>query len=312
VTIIDLTGIDSEDESELSASDSHHRPSLSPEFEIVSGDFDSAQDSEYIRKKMLGLHAKRPASALLDSVDATDALLNSLQASTSKAPKDESTSRRKAHQPRPHMPANEDTSTSSSDSDDDIINVTSAKRPSNSSKRSFKIADNEVDDHVISHKRPKASKDTTLLNSQINPPQDMGASDNSPKAKLQRKTRSRFSGRSLRDSINTESGWLDTALQSSENFRQLSLDRTVQYSKLIKLEDEIAKLLEHISIEDRPQQLRKLIEQLRKLEERRRGFTAEMYRNVISEYGECNNMKETVEQWILEETKVSKRIERSS
>ncbi|KAF4631007.1 hypothetical protein G7Y89_g7127 [Cudoniella acicularis] len=174
MTIIDLTGIDSEDKSEPSASDSHYRPSLLPEFEIVSGDFDT--------------------SALLDSVDATDALLNSLPASTSKAPKDESTSRRKAYQPRPHMPVNEDTSTSSNDSNDDIINVTSAKRLSNSSKRSFKIADNEVDDHAISHKRPKASKDTTLLNSQINPPQDIRASDNSPKAKLQRKTRSRFSG----------------------------------------------------------------------------------------------------------------------
>jgi hypothetical protein len=312
VTIIDLTGIDSEDESEPSASDSHHRPSPSPEFEIVSGDFDSAQDSEYIRKKMLGLHAKRPASALLDSVDATYALLNSLQASTNKAPKDESTSRCKPHQPRPHMPVNEDTSTSSNDSDDDIIDVTSAKRPSNSSKRSFKTADDEVDDHAISHKRPKGDKDTTLPDSQVNSPQDMGASGSKPKAQLKRKTRSKFGQRSLRDSINTESRWLDAALQSSENFCQLSLERTVQFSKLIKLETDIAKLLNDISIEDRPQQLRKLIEQLRSVEERRRGFTAVLYRNVISEYGECNNMKETVEQWILEETKVSKRIERSS
>jgi hypothetical protein len=310
VTIIDLTGIDSEDESEPSTSDSHHRPSPSPEFRIVSGDFDSEQDNEYIRKQMSGLHATRPASALLDSVEASYALMNSLQASTSKASKDESTSRCKAHQPRPHMP--EDTSTSSNDSDDDITEVTSAKMPSNSSKRSFKTADDEVDDQAISHKRFKVDKDTTLPDSQVNSPQDMEASDNNPKAQLKRKTRSKFSERSLKDSINTESKWLNAALQSSEKFCQLSLERTVQFSKLIELETDIAKLLNDISIEDRSQQLRKLIEQLRSVEERRRGFTGVLYRNVISEYGECNCMKETVEQWILEETKVSKRIERSS
>jgi hypothetical protein len=312
VTIIDLTGIDSEDESEPSTSDSHHRPSPSPEFKIVSGDFDIEQDSEYIRKQMLGLHATRPASALLDSVEASYALMNSLQASTSKASKNESTSRCKSLQPRPHMPVNEDTSTSSNDSDDDIIEATSAKRPSNSSKRSFKTADDEVDDQAISHKRLKVDKDTTLPDSQGDSPHDVGTSANKPKTQLKRKTRSKFSERSLRDSINTESRWLDAAQQSSEKFCQLSLERTVQFSKLIELDTEIAKLLNDISIEDRSQQLRKLIERLRSVEERRRGFTDVLYRNVISEYGECNHMKETVEQWILEETKVSKRIERSS
>ncbi|KAF4628695.1 hypothetical protein G7Y89_g9456 [Cudoniella acicularis] len=68
------------------------------------------------------------------------------------------------------MPINKDTSTSSNDSNDNIIDVISAKRLSNSSKRSFKIANNEVNDHAISYKRPKAGKDTTLLDSQVNPP----------------------------------------------------------------------------------------------------------------------------------------------
>ncbi|KAH8792210.1 hypothetical protein F5882DRAFT_376767 [Hyaloscypha sp. PMI_1271] len=248
VTIIDLTSIDSEDESEPSTSDSHYRPSPSPESKIVSGDFDSEQDSE----RMLGLRATRLAF----------------------------------------------------DSDDDIIEVTSAERPSNSSKRSFRTAD----DQAISHKRLKMDKDTTLPDSQGNSPH----SADKPKTQLKRKTRSKFGERSLRDSINIESGWLDTAQQSSEKFRQLSLERTVQFSKLIELDTEIDKLLNEISIEDRPQQLRKLIERLRSVEERRRGFTDVLYRNVISEYGECNHMKETIEQWILEETKVSKRIERSS
>jgi len=48
------------------------------------------------------------------------------------------------------------------------------------------------------------------------------------------------------------------------------------------------------------------------VEERRRGLTDRLYRNVISEYGECNHMKDTVQQWILEDSKVSKQIERSS
>ncbi|KAF4632610.1 hypothetical protein G7Y89_g5521 [Cudoniella acicularis] len=64
------------------------------------------------------------------------------------------------------MPINEDTSTSSNDSNDDIIDVISAKRPSNSSKRSFKTANNEVDNYTILYKRPKGDKDTTLPDSQ--------------------------------------------------------------------------------------------------------------------------------------------------
>lgn len=43
------------------------------------------------------------------------------------------------------MPVNEDISTSLNDSDDNIIKAISAKRPLNSSKRSFKTANNEVD-----------------------------------------------------------------------------------------------------------------------------------------------------------------------
>jgi hypothetical protein len=312
VTIIDLTG-DSEDESERSTSDSRHRPSpSSPAFKIAYGEFDSEQDSEYIRKQMLGLAATRPASALLDSLDASYALIHALKASTTIVSKDESTSRCKEHQPRPHMPVNEDTSTSSDDSDNGTIEFTSTKSRSNPSKRSLKPADDKVDDEAISHKRVKVDKDTTLPGSQVNSPPDVGASGNNPKAQSKRKPRSKFRERSLRDSINTESGWLDAALQSSKTFCQMSLERTVQFSELIKFDNEITKLLDNISTEDRPQQLRKLIQQLRCVEERRRGLTDMLYRNVISEYGECSHMKDTVQQWILEDSKVSNQIERSS
>jgi hypothetical protein len=303
VTIIDLTGSDNESEN-WPAGPPEKSPS--PEiFKIVRGEYE--YDDEQIRKRMIRHiyttgNTNLPAPALPDSPEA----------STTEASEDESTSRCKAHQPRPHMPVNEDTSTTSDDSDDDIIEVTSTKRRSNPSKRSLKPADDKVDDEAIAHKRVKVDKDTTLPNSQVNSPPDVGVSGNNPKAQSKRKLRSKFRERSLRDSMNTESGWLVAALQSSKTFCEMSLERTVQFSELIKLENEIAKLVDNISTEDRPQQLRKLIQQLRSVEERRRGLTDRLYRNVISEYGECNHMKDTVQQWILEDSKVSKQIERSS
>jgi hypothetical protein len=41
ITIIDLTGINSEDKSEPSTSNSYYRPSPLPEFEIDNSNFDS-------------------------------------------------------------------------------------------------------------------------------------------------------------------------------------------------------------------------------------------------------------------------------
>jgi hypothetical protein len=63
------------------------------------------------------------------------------------------------------MPINEDISTSLNDSNNNIINVISVKRLLNSFKRSFKIANNKVNNYIILYKHPKAGKDTTLLNS---------------------------------------------------------------------------------------------------------------------------------------------------
>jgi len=108
------------------------------------------------------------------------------------------------------MPVNGDISTSSDDSNNNIIEVTSTKRRSNPSKRSLKPADNK--NEAISHKRVKVDKDITLPNSQVNSPLDVGVSSNNPKAQLKQKPRSKFREYLLRDSINTESRWLDTAL----------------------------------------------------------------------------------------------------
>jgi hypothetical protein len=68
------------------------------------------------------------------------------------------------------MPINEDISTSLNDSNNNIINITFTKRLLNSSKCSFKITNNKVNDYIILYKRPKAGKDITLLNSQVNLP----------------------------------------------------------------------------------------------------------------------------------------------
>jgi len=78
VTIIDLTSIDFKDKFKLFASNSYYKPSFLLEFEIVNSNFNSAQDSKYICKKMLSLHAKCLAFALLNFVNATNTLLNSL------------------------------------------------------------------------------------------------------------------------------------------------------------------------------------------------------------------------------------------
>lgn len=307
---VDLTG-DSEDESEQSTSGDRHRPGSSPEVKIAHGEFDSKQDSEYIRRQLLGLPTgDRPRSALLDSIDASNAVMNVLEAaSATKASKDKSTSRFQAHQPRSHTLTNKDTRTSLQDSDDDSIVVASTKKPSNS-KRSLKAADEEIDDQATSHKRVKMGD--TLPDSRVDSPHDAKTSGDESKAQSKRKPRPKFREHSLKSHIENESGWLDTALQSSKTFCQLSLSRTEQLSKLIKFESDFDKLLNEISTDDRPQQHRKLIEQLRNAEERRRVFTNMLFRNVISEYGACAHMKETVEQWILEESKVSKRIEKSS
>jgi hypothetical protein len=58
-------------------------------------------------------------------------------------------------------------------------------------------------------------------------------------------------------------------LESSEKLCQLSLNRAVQFSKLIGLETQIAKLLDDLEAENRSQQHRELIEQFRSVEERR-------------------------------------------
>jgi len=63
------------------------------------------------------------------------------------------------------MLANKDISISSNNFNNNIINITFAKRLLNSSKRLFKIANNEVDNYAISHKRLKAGKDTILFDS---------------------------------------------------------------------------------------------------------------------------------------------------
>jgi hypothetical protein len=62
------------------------------------------------------------------------------------------------------MLINKDTSTSLNNSNNNIINIISTKRLLNSSKRSFKIANNEINDYIILYKRLKAGKDITLLN----------------------------------------------------------------------------------------------------------------------------------------------------
>jgi hypothetical protein len=303
---------ESEDESERSTSDGRHRLSPSPEFKIAYGEFDSEQDSEYIHKKILGLPTgDRPASTLLDSIDASYTLMNALQASTTKASKNESTSRFQAHQPRSHMLANKDTRTSSHDSDDDIIEVTSTKKPSNSSKRSLKAADAEVDDQAISHKRRKVDKETTLPDSQVDSPHDAKTSGDDSKAQSKRKTRSKFRGNSLKNHINNESGWLDAASLGCTKLWERSLRNTRHLSDLIQLEDESAKLLTDIT-ENMTPQTRKLITQFVKVEERRRAQTLTLYRNGISDFNECESMKEVLGQWALEDKKVSKRIENSS
>ena len=63
------------------------------------------------------------------------------------------------------MLANKDISTSLNNFNNNIINVTFAKRLLNSFKRSFKIANNKVDNYAILYKRFKAGKDITLLDS---------------------------------------------------------------------------------------------------------------------------------------------------
>jgi hypothetical protein len=155
-------------------------------------------------------------------------------------------------------------------------------------------------------------KATNLPNSQVSSLHDAKTSGDESKAQSKRKMRSKFAEHSLKSHINNESGWLDTALQSSKTFCQLSLSRAEQFSKLIQLDADFDKLLGDISTDDRPQQSRHRIEELCKLEERRRAFMNTLYQNVISEYGECARLKETIDKWILEEEKVSKRIERSS
>jgi hypothetical protein len=293
------------DEFKQHTSDGRYRGSLSPGlFEIANGEFDAEQDSKYIRRQRLGLlTGDRPHSALLDSIDASNFLMNSLQASATKASKNESTSRFQAHQPRSRWVVNPD---------DDFNEAASTKRPSNSSKRSLKATDDEVDDQTISHKRLKLDKATNLPNSQVSSLHDAKTSGDESKAQSKRKIRPKFREYSLKSHIDNESGWLDTALQSSETLCQLALNRTEQLSKLIKLETDFGKLLNNISTDDRPQQLRELIEQLCNLEKRRRGITGTMYQDVITDYGTCARLKKTVEKWMMEEDKVSKRIEKSS
>jgi len=95
---------------------------------------------------MLGLHATRLAFALLGSMDASYALIGFRQASATKAFKDKSTSQYRAYKPRLHKLANGDTRTSLHDFNDNIIEVTSAKRPLNPFKRLLKTDDNKVSD----------------------------------------------------------------------------------------------------------------------------------------------------------------------
>jgi len=208
-------------------------------------------------------------------------------------------------------PSPEDTSTSSLDTDDDIIEVASTKRPSNSSKRSLKPADDEVEDQAISHKRVKVDKDSTLPDSWVNSPHDAKTSGDESKAQLKRKTRSKFREHSLKSHIDNESGWLDAASLGCTKLWERSLRNTGHLSDLIKLEDESAKLLADIT-ENMAPQTRKLIAQFVKVEERRRGQTLTLYRNGLSDFNECESMKKVLEQWALEDKKVSKRMEKSS
>jgi hypothetical protein len=92
VIIIDLIYIDSENEFERSTSDNRYRPSLLPEFKIVSSKFDNKQNNKYIRKQILGLYITCPAFVLLDSINISYTLIDILKTPTTKVSKDESTS----------------------------------------------------------------------------------------------------------------------------------------------------------------------------------------------------------------------------
>ncbi|PVH72511.1 hypothetical protein DL98DRAFT_576777 [Cadophora sp. DSE1049] len=284
-TIVDLTGIDSEDEFERSTFDSLYRPSPSPEkFKIVRGEY----DGEQIREETL--HKTHTTG---DTNSPDQALPVSPETSTTKAFEDESSSRCKAHQSRPHKL------------------VTSTKRQSNSSKRLLRTANDEVDDRTTSHKRPKLDKDATLPDSRINSPHDAKTSGDESKAQSKRKTCSRFKARSLKSHIDNESGWLDAASLGCTKIWERSLRNTGHLSDLIKLEDESNKLLTDI-LENMTPQASKAMAPFVKVEERRREHTSTLYRNGISDYGECESMKKLLEQWALEDKKVSKRIEKSS
>ncbi|PVH67902.1 hypothetical protein DL98DRAFT_662420 [Cadophora sp. DSE1049] len=188
--------------------------------------------------------------------------------------------------------------------------ASSTRIPSKPLKRSFKAADDEVGDQAASHKRRKVDENTALPDSLVSLPQDVRASGNKPNAPPKRNIRPKFGERSLKDSMDTELEWLNSAKKSSEKFCRLSLDRTGQLSKFIEFETETTDLLDAISAEDRPQQIREYIHRLRKVEARRRGISDEWFRNTVADYGECAHLKQTVERWILKETKVSRRIER--
>jgi hypothetical protein len=295
--IVDLT-IDSGDESGQSISD---------EFKLAYGKVDGKQDSEYLRNQILGLlTGDPPASALLDSLDGNNALINLLQA-TAKDSMEKST-RRRAHQPRLHGLVNDDMRTNSNDSDDDIIEFKTTKRPSNSSKRSLRAADDE--DQAISHKRRKVDKDATLLDNQVDSPQDAKTSGDESKVQSKRKTRPKFRGHSLKSHIDNEFGWLDAASLGCTKLWERSVRNTRHLSDLIELEDESAKLLADIA-ENMTPQTRKSITQFLKVEEKRRNQTLQLFRNGVSDLSECESMKEVLGQWALEDRKVSKLIEKS-
>ena len=101
--------------------------------------------------------------------------------SAPKLSKGGSTSRFQADQPRLHMLTNKDIKTSSYNSNDNFIEVSSTKRSSNSSKHLLETANNKVNNQAKSHKRLKVYKDTSLPNSQFNLPYNTKASINKSK-----------------------------------------------------------------------------------------------------------------------------------